>query len=81
MFFLAVISQIQSVRCPGYDSFFLAYDEKLCRLLADMSSAEGLGHERDRNRKPRMKSLWYPDTLRYVTLHFTICWQFPLFEF
>ena len=69
MVFLAVISQIHSVRCPGYDSFFLAYDEKLCRLLADMSLAEGLAHERDRNRKLRMKSLWYPDTLRYVTFY------------
>ena len=66
--FLAVILQIHSIRCPGYESFFLAYDEKLCRLLADTSSVKGVEHERDRNRKPRMKSLWHPDTvtLRYI---------------
>ena len=43
--------------------FFLAYDEELCRPEADTSSAFGRRHERrrlDRNRKPRLKSLWHP---------------------
>ena len=61
---------------PGYQRFFLACDEELRRPQADTSSAFGRRHERrsrekksfrtghflrlDRNRKPRMKSLWHP---------------------
>ena len=44
---------------PGYQRFFLA---ELCWPQADMSSATGRRHQQqsDRNRKPRMKSLWHP---------------------
>ena len=48
---------------PGYQRFVLACDAELRRPQADTSSAFGRRH--DRNRKPRMKSLWHPCRVLY----------------
>ena len=52
----------------GYQRFFLVFDEELSRPStrlrpkAEETSGEAAGHflRLDRNRKPRMKSLWHP---------------------
>ena len=53
----------------GTRYFFLACDEELRRLQADTSSAEDF-LRLERNRKPRMKSLWHPGYDSFGTIPF-----------
>ena len=53
----------------GTRYFFLACDEELRRLQADTSSTEDF-LRLERNRKPRMKSLWHPGYDSFGTIPF-----------